>query len=512
MTSSRTENTKRNIIYGMLNMVLSLLLPFLARTVLLRVLGEEYLGLNSLFTSVLQVLNLAELGLSSAIVYCLYKPIAEDNKEIICAYLKLYKKTYNVIGLVIGLIGIIIIPVLPYLINATTINVNVYLLYLIYLTNTVIGYFLFAYKSTLLVAHQRSDIISNIATIINIFKYGLQIAILFLTKNYYIYIIVLPITSVINNLIVAFIVHKKYPEYVATGTLVKGEKDILYSRIKGIFLTKICGVLRDSADTIIISIFLTLTDVAIFSNYFYILSSVHSLMIVITASMRAGVGNSLVVETPLKNYQDLSEFTYYYALITAVTTACLIGLYQPFMRMWVGDSLVCSKGTMFLFVAYFYFLCSMDIRNVYIEAAGLWYEFRKRAILELISNLTLNIILVHLWGLAGILFATIITFFFINIIYGSSVFIKKLFDKKYREYMFTFFKYLFLTGCITVSAYFLSDFIPTGNIGWLIIRGLGVVAFSGGLFLLLTIKSNYLKLGMKRLKNLFKKNGYEKNS
>lgn len=506
MKINRTENTKRNIVWGGVNVAISLLLPFVARTCLLKVLGEEYLGLSSVFTSILQVLSLTELGLSSAIVYCLYRPIAEDDKETICAYLGLYRKAYRIIGFSIALVGIILIPCLPYIVEESEVDINLYGLFVIYLANTVLGYFLFAYKNTLLIAHHRSDIVSNVGTAVNFFKYGLQIVLLVLFKNYYIYIIVLPISTIINNILVAIVVDKKYPEYICKDGLEKEKKQLLYTKIKGIFFTKICGVLRDAADTIIISIFLSLRDVAIFSNYFYIMSSLHALMTVITTSMRAGIGNSLVTENSEKNYQDLCEFTYYYALITSICTACLLCLYQPFMNIWVGESLQSSFSTMVLFVIYFYLLSATDIRNVYIEAAGLWYEFRIRAVMETICNLSLNIILVNCLGVAGILIATIVTFLIINILYGSNIFIKKIFVKySFVYYILRFFAYAFLALIVSLLSFFVTLLIPHHNIFWFLLKAVAVFIVSGVVFVLLTLKADEQKKGVERVKSLLVK-------
>ena len=152
-------------------------------------MGVQYLGLNSLFTSILQVLNLAELGVGSAMVYSMYKPIAEDDGERICALMKLYRTYYRIIGLVVGIIGIIILPFIPKLIKSDLPeDVNVYILYLLHLSATVFSYWLFAYKNSLLQAHQRNDVISKVTFIFETIKYAIQLLILIFLKNYYIYI------------------------------------------------------------------------------------------------------------------------------------------------------------------------------------------------------------------------------------------------------------------------------------------------------------------------------------
>lgn len=501
--NDRVKNTERNIVWGAVNMVISLLLPFVARTILLRVLGEEYLGLSSLFTSILQMLNIAELGLSSAIIFGLYKPIAEDDTDTIRAYMMLYRKAYKIIGLVIATVGILILPFLKYLINGAIPNdINIYALYLIYLSNSALSYFAFAYKSTLLSAHHRNDIVSNIATFVNILKYVVQIVVLLLTRNFYIYIIVLPICTLVNNLITSVVVDKKYPLYSCSGNLKDEERKKIVQNVKGLVVTRMCAIMRDSADIITISAFLSLIDVAMFSNYFFIMSSVHSILTIITNAMRAGVGNSLAVESIDKNIKDMNKFTYYYAFITSCCVSCLVALYQPFMELWVGESLSYPFYTMVLFVIYFYLLCSMDIRNVYIEAAGLWSQFRTRAIIETVCNFTLSILLVNFFGINGIIFATIVTYTIVNIVYGSSVLIRNLFKEYgFKRYIFLFVKYTTITLIVAVLVFIISTLIPDNNILFIILKGAVCAICSAVFFMVFTIKDKHLKSGINLIKN-----------
>ena len=154
MIIERTKNTGRNVLWGMTNQVIMLLLPFLIRTIILRVLGTEYLGLSSLFTSILQVLNLSELGFSTAVVYSLYKPIADDDKPTICAILRFYKRIYKIVGTVILLCGLCLLPFLRFLINGSAPDgINIQILFVIYLLNASVGYLFFAYQECLILAH-----------------------------------------------------------------------------------------------------------------------------------------------------------------------------------------------------------------------------------------------------------------------------------------------------------------------------------------------------------------------
>ena len=188
----RTKNATRNIIFGIILKVYQILVPFLMRTAMIYLMGVQYLGLNSLFTSVLQVLNLAELGVGSAMIYSMYKPIAEDNNTVICALMNLYRTYYRIIGAIIAAVGLLLTPFIPKLISGDVPQgINIYVLYLLNLGATVLSYWLFAYKNSILQAHQRVDVVSKVTLVTSTVQYALQLLVLWVFKNYYLYVVVL---------------------------------------------------------------------------------------------------------------------------------------------------------------------------------------------------------------------------------------------------------------------------------------------------------------------------------
>ena len=202
MKINRTENAVRNILFGGILRVYQIVIPFVMRTVMIYCMGVQYLGLNSLFTSILQVLNLAELGVGSAMVYSMYKPIAEDDTDTICALMGLYRTYYQCIGLIIVVIGVGLTPFIPKLIKSDLpVGINIYALYLLNLSATVLSYWLFAYKNSLLQAHQRIDVTSKVTLITNTFQYVVQIFVLAVLKNYYIFVVVMLLTQAMTNII-----------------------------------------------------------------------------------------------------------------------------------------------------------------------------------------------------------------------------------------------------------------------------------------------------------------------
>ena len=461
----RTKNTLRNIIWGMLNKFITLLFPFILRSFIIRKLGSEYLGLSSLFTSILQVLNLTEMGFSSAIVFSMYKPIAENDTKTICALTNYYKKIYRIIGCIIGVMGIIIAPFIPNLISGTyPSSINIYILYFIYLTNTVVTYFLFAYKSAILTANQRSDIISNANSVVYIIQYFIQILVLCAYKNYYMYVGIMIITNIINNILIGYITNKKYPQYVGKENLDRNIKKDIKKRVMGLIIQKICATTRNSLDSIFLSMFLGLNIVAIYSNYYTIMNSVTSVLTLVTSSMVASIGNSIVKKSISENFQGLKKFDFMYMWISGWFTICLLCLFQPFMKIWMGENYLMPLSTVVLFCIYFYALKMGDIRTAYNQATGLWWEGKYRALAETLLNIILNYFLGKYFGVNGIIIATILSVILVNFIYGSTIIFKYYFKQNnIFEYYFAHLEYIFITLINAVLTYFIISKIKLMN-------------------------------------------------
>ena len=325
------------------------------RTAMIYLMGVQYLGLNSLFTSVLQVLNLAELGVGSAMVYSMYKPIAEDDNTTICALMKLYRTYYRVIGLVIAVVGCALTPFIPNLIKSDVpAGINIYILYLLNLGATVLSYWLFAYKNSILQAHQRVDVVSKVTLITNTIQYGLQLFVLWAFHNYYLYVIVMLATQALTNIVTAVCADRLYPKFKPKGSMPRDEVKWINRRIRDLFTAKLGAVIVNSADTIVISAFLGLTVLAIYQNYYFIITAIIGFVTVIFSSVTAGIGNSLVVETKEKNFSDLLKFTFIICWISGICSCCFLNLFQPFMEIWVGKDLMLGFSAVVCFVVYYY--------------------------------------------------------------------------------------------------------------------------------------------------------------
>ena len=431
MKIERTKNATRNIVFGVVLKAYQIVVPFLMRTAMIYLMGVQYLGLNSLFTSVLQVLNLAELGVGSAMVYGMYKPIAEDDEAEICALMKLYRTYYRIIGLVIAVIGLVLTPFIPKLISGDVPEgISIYVLYLLNLAATVLSYWLFAYKNSIFQAYQRTDISSKVALVTNTIQYGLQFFVLYYFKNYYLYVIVMLATQVLSNFITAIAANKLYPQFKPMGRVSDEEIKIINKRIRDLFTSKIGAIIYNSVDTIVISAFLGLSVLAVYQNYYYILNAVTGLIGVVFSACTAGIGNSIIVETKEKNYQDLKLFAFIICWVAGICSVCLLCIYQPFMELWVGKDLMLSVSAVVCFVIYFFVRQLNALLNLYKDASGMWHEDRFRPLCAALTNLVLNLILVQIIGIYGILLSTVLAILCVGMPWLLHNLFSLIFEKK----------------------------------------------------------------------------------
>ena len=268
-----------------------------------------------------------------------------------------YKSVYRIIGVVILGIGLCLIPFLPHLIKgAYPEDVNLATLYLIYLVNTAISYFLFAYKSSLLVVHQRDDVNSSINTVLSLGLTGSQIAVLLITRNYYFFSLLMPLFTIANNVLIGWRTRVMFPQYKADGDLEAETRAGIKKLVSGTFIQQTCYVTRNSLDSICISAFLGLTLTAIYNNYYTILNGLISSIGIFTVAFTGGVGIHVASRSVEENFQELKKLDFVYLWISGWCAICLLCLYQPFMEIWMGKNMMLPMSAVVLFCMYFYLL------------------------------------------------------------------------------------------------------------------------------------------------------------
>lgn len=485
--ATRTQHARRNIITSVINKLVIMLSSFIMRTVLIKYLGEVYLGLDSLFVSILEILSLTELGIGSAMVYSMYKPLAENDTPAVCALLRLYRTVYRWIAAIMIVLGLIITPFLPLIVKKDLpSDVNLYVLFFINLSNTVLSYMLFAYRSSLFTADQQYSVNNNIYSGFKIGATVVQVIAIIVFRNYYFYCIILPLTTILKNLATYLISVKMYPQYKCEGSVPKEEIDAIKKRCAGMFLHKLSFVFRNSLDSIVLSAFLGLTILAKYNSYYYIINAISGIMILVSNSVTASVGNSIVVESQSKNYKDFNKLQMLYMALTSWLTVCLVACTQPFMKLWLGEKMMFSDGIMFIFCIYFFSTHFVRVCHLYRQAAGLWWQDRYRPIVETVSNLVLNIIFVKIFGVSGVMFSTIFCMVCIEGTWGTRILFKHYFtEEKQSVYMLKLMWSWLLTAIAGGIVYLICKKIALEGIPAIIVYGIigsvvSVVVFAAG--------------------------------
>lgn len=503
MKIQRTKNAIMSIVFGTVYKIINIVLPFASRTVILYVLGKEYLGLSSLFSSILSFLSLAELGVGAAMIFSMYKPIAENDTATLRALMNLYRKFYRIIGSVILALGLVLMPFLKLLIkDDVPADINLYLLYLLYLINAVLSYWLFAYKNAVIAAHQRNDINSKIGIIVTPVSYIVMLGSLIITKNYYAYVIWMPVTTIATNIFQALLANKYFPELKPEGEVSPELKKSITKKVGALIGTKLNTVVLNAADNIVMSYFLGLGVIAIYGNYYYIMSSIITFLAIIYSSMTAGLGNSLVTESHEKNYNDFNKFSFINAWVVGWCSVCLACLYQPFMKIWVGEELMFPTEIMLLFALYFYIYQIRKIPITYKDAAGIWWEDRFRPYVCMVVNVVFNVVTVQLIGVAGIILSTVVSLL-ISIPWENHTIFKYIFNISCKQYYLKMAYYLASTVLGGAVTYYFCSLLGD-SILWFFVKMVICVVVPNVIFVAANIRRREFKESIQFFKNILK--------
>ncbi len=407
---SRTLNSIRNIKYAILGQGIGLLISFFSRMVFVNILSSEYLGLNGLFTNILSILTLAELGVGSAIVYSMYKPLAEKDEYRLKALMYLYRKTYITIGIIIAILGVSITPFLNFFIKDIPKISNIKLIYLMYVANTSISYF-FSYKRSLIIADQNRYITTfyrySFYFILNI----TQILILLFTKNFILYLAAQIINTFMENICISKKADQLYPFLKKKGSekLDSLEKNIIIRNTKAIVLHKVGSTVVKGTDNLLIAKFVGIIEVGLYSNYQLIINALNMVFGLVFQSITASIGNLGATETQEKKVFIFKCINLLCFWIYAFASISLINLFNPFIKLWLGDGYLFPMSLILIIVINFYLTGMRKSVIAFKDALGLFWDDRYKPLFESGINLVVSIILAKSIGIVGIFIGTIVS-------------------------------------------------------------------------------------------------------
>ena len=488
------RNTKRNMLANALGCGVKIVFPFLNRTLFLWLMGPKYLGLNGLFVSVLGVLSLAEMGFGTAIVCSMYKPVADDDREILCAYLNFFRTVYRRIGAAIFAFGLCLLPFVGSLVRGDVpADVDLRVLYLVHLVNTSASYFLFAYRGAALGAHHRNDAVTNIRSATSVAQYVAVFLVLLLTRSYYLYVATTVAFTLVQNALLVVASRRLFPDLEPRGALAPELRRKVVSDVKSIVLHKVGGAISYSTDNIVVSAFLGLVAVAAYGNYFYVVTTVSGLAAVVHSSMTGGFGNKIHTESKEENFALFMRMCSLSAAVIIWCAAMMAALYQPFVVAWTkGDThLVRHALTPVLMILYFYVQQSRQLLLSFKSAAALWREDRMKPIVAGAANLALSVLFVLFlpeeYKLDGVIAATILTFAFIQAPWETHVVFTSFFDwRQARAYVKSQAGFALAALALSAAAWGATKLIHLDGIAGLAAKGAvaAAVASPAALFML----------------------------
>lgn len=479
------ENTKRNIFWGVLRKIYQILVPFILRSVFIHQLGINYVGLGGLFSSLLSFLNLAELGVSSAVLYFLYKPVAENDEKVVRELLGLIRSVYRNIGLFILGAGLMLIPLLHLLVSREVPpDVNIYAIYMLNLLETVLSYWLFPGKSIILEVYQRNDVSNRIYLTVSTLRYALQLVMLYLLPNYYVYLIIVILAQIMEKIFLAFEADRRYPQYRRVLPVPENMKSRVFRRCDGLLFHKIGGVIVSSADALVITAFLGLSCLGKYQNYLQIMTAVSGMVGLIRSSWYAGIGNTIAREGIGAAYRSFENYTFLEFCISTVCCCCFINLYQPFISLWVGTDMLLDDSIVVSLCVYFYCIRLMAPGNMFENIGGIWAKDKYRPFMEGLFNLGLNLILVRFIGLHGILFSSILSMVLLSIPWLYYTVVGDLFKKNVAGYLSGLLLYTISTVAICAVSCLVCRIIPSGKASLVIFFVRAVVSMAVPLVIL----------------------------
>lgn len=461
----RIKNSIQNLLTASLGQILSIVVTFISRLVFVHTLGVEYLGVNGLFTNVLSLLSLAEMGVGSAIIYSLYKPLAEENKPEINALMNFYRKIYHIIGFVVLCLGLLLLPFLKYLIKDIDAIPNLYLIYILFLANSVTTYF-FAYKRSIVIADQKEYIVNyyhyGIFFIVNI----LQILVLFLLGNFIVFLVVKIFFSILENILISRKSEKIYPflKDVKHFSLDKNDVHKIFRNVRAMLYHRVGTVIVNGTDNILMSKFVGIITVGIYSNYYLVLGAINLIIGQFFSSLTASVGNLNAVESREKSLKVYKSILFANFWLFSFASTSLWVLLNSFITLWLGTKFIMDEAIVLIIVINFFVNGVRKTTLMFIDSLGLFWETRYKPLFESLINLVVSIVLGRYLGIAGILLGTLISTLTTCFWVEPYVLYKKGFKKNVKEYFKFYVEFTVLMLVNTIIIWLISLKIDTTSI------------------------------------------------
>lgn len=462
---SRFENSKKNLIYALIGQVLAIFTAFIGRMVFLTFLNAEYLGLNALFSNIIKVLSLADLGIGSAIIYSLYSPLAKKDWFSVGSIMYLFKKIYILIGLVIFVLGVGFLPFIYFFIqDSPEINL-IEVIFILFVINSSMTYFL-SYKRTLLIADQKQyvDVFYKYTflTLLNL----VQIIILFLTRNYILFLSIQIVFTILENIVISIKINKIYPIFKKLNyeSLDKNAKKQIIHNTSAMVSHKVGGLVVNSTDNIIISKFISLVTVGIYSNYLMIFQAINTISSQVFVALTASIGNLATTNDLKKLHNIYDKVLFLNYLVYSFVSITIYILIDRFIIIWLGSSNLLDINVLLVLVINFYISGMRRTTLVFRDALGLFWKDRFKPIFEAVLNIIFSLILVRFFGLIGVFLGTLISTLLTSFWIEPYILFKYGFKESLYQYFITYLIYTLFTIFVGLVTFYITSLVNTYEI------------------------------------------------
>ncbi len=502
--ASRSEFVIKNTSVTLLMQVVKNLLGFVSRTIFVKVLGSEYLGVNSLFTEILTMLSFAELGIGNAMVFSLYKPLAEKDENKIKSLMKLYARCYQAIGIIIAVLGVCVVPFLRNIVgDVSYVKEDITLLYLLFLLNSVLSYF-FVYKKSLIIADQRNYVVEIYQQVFYALQVAIQSVFLILTKEFIPYLLIVIACTFLNNFVVAKRADKLYP-YLKEKNVDKLEKSELkgiVENVKALVVYKVGGIILESTSSLFISTLINVVTVGLYANYKLVVNIFKTIGSNVMNSIIASVGNLNAVATAEKKMSVFKEIFYLNVWFFGFTAVGLCVFLTDFVGVWLGEGFAIGFDAVFAACAYYYVSNMHYPCFTYRTTAGLFVFGKYVPILASAISLVLSYALGTGWGLAGILWASVLARGLSYEIIDPVIIYKRVFGKSCLRYFAMYAAYLGLVLVDGYVSYLVIRLIPLEGIVGFVVKAIVLSIVYNAVFFLVTIRTPEFSSLLGRVKNI----------
>lgn len=481
---NKAEHIAKNIKYAVAGELLLAVLKFISRRVFVLLLGREYLGLNGLFTDVLSMLSLAELGFSVSITYSLYRPVAQGDTELVKSLIRLYRRVYRAVGLVVLALGLSLLPFLSFFVKEMPKDIpHIPLIYVLNLANAGISYF-FSHKSTLLFVHQKKYVETSIRAAVSLAATAAQIITLFFTRNYLYYLCLSIAATVVQNIAITVKADRLFP-YLRERDVRPLPPEILGEirrNVRAMLLHRIGAVAVFNTDNLLISKFVGVAAAGLYSNYMMIRGFLNILVSALFDAITPALGNLTATEPEARRQTAFRRLNFFSGWLFGWMSICLFCLYDPFIDIWLGRGYLLPKPAVLLIVLNFYVNSMRTPVNNTKSVLGLFWDDRYKSILEAVLNLVVSVLLAQCWGAAGIMAGTLISTLAFPFWCEPLVLCRRGLRMSVKHYFTGYFAHLAVTAAAGALTWLLCRALG-GGLGWFLLKCLLCAAVPNAVYL-----------------------------